>query len=533
MPKIKTTTEVAAHLTQLYIDTNNGQIEDPTVSYIQNMQAKLAADFETKSRSGRVPIDFQALKIRYGNLDEKLKETADYIKTGNVDPKELLKKEREIANLVAAIAQGHREAKEILDDPEHNAHEQYKELYNGYDLKPFTEIEPDKAQNVLKMTGQTKSAYKWIEEVYKDMDDPISVSEERVAMILAARQLGNAVYDHPENIKNTRISEAELRSHANKIMQTPEFKEYFKTVEDLDFKKTIKHGHGGYLEKTFEDFLVNNRPKEPLEIDINGRYQKVIDAKGKDLSQMYSYKNYKEYFEQNKGNVVTSKEVHAARMAAADALYRKDPEAPFDKKALDNKARQFMKDPSFKVMMAMPGKTDMLVNGDAPGFANSVLEMNNACKSMLNPQTGKFEHAGMSHVALNRLQERVEENPDLKAVVDSVNALKEGKKEPKDVVNTLNTIMDYQSKHINDKIGQNGKDLNDTLRLMHELTAGTPLSGVTQTQIDKVNAARNKPVGDKSHLTMEFLGAEGQAERDKLNNGPQHNDVNKGIDIGR
>ena len=528
MPKIRTTTEVAAHLTQLYIDTNNGQIEDPTVSYIQNMQAKLAADFETKSRSGRVPIDFQALKIRYGNLDEKLKETADYIKTGNVDPKELLKKEREIANLVGAIAQGHRDAKEILDDPEHNAHEQYKELYNSYDLKPFIEIEPDKAQNVLKMAGQTKTAYKWIEEAYKGMDEPMNVSEERVAMILAARQLGNAVYDHPENIKNTRISEAELRSHASKIMQTPEFKEYFKTVEDLDFKKTIKHGHGGYLEKTFEDFLVNKRPKEPLEIDINGRYQKVIDAKSKDLSQMYSYKNYKEYFEQNKGSVVTSKEVHAARMAAADALHRQDPQAPFNKKDLDNKARQFMKDPSFKVMMAMPGKMDMLVKGDAAAFADSVLAMNNACKSMLNDE-GKFDHVGYSDISLERLKKRVEENPDLKAVVDSVEALKQGKKEPKDVVNTLNTIMDYQSKHINDKTGQNGKDLNDTLRLMHELTVGTPLSGVTQTQIDKVNASRNRQPGDRSYLTMEFIGAEGQKERDNLNKAAENNEVNKGM----
>ena len=44
--------------------------------------------------------------------------------------------------------------------------------------------------------------------VYKKMDDPNIVSEEDVSLILAARQLGNAVYDHPDNIKNTRLSEA-------------------------------------------------------------------------------------------------------------------------------------------------------------------------------------------------------------------------------------------------------------------------------------------------------------------------------------
>ena len=31
---------------------------------------------------------------------------------------------------------------------------------------------------------------------------------------------------------------------------------------------------------------------------------------------------------------------------------------------------------------------------------------------------------------------------------------------------------------------------------------------------------------------MEFIGAEGQAERERLNNEPQHNEVNKGMGIG-
>lgn len=56
-------------------------------------------------------------------------------------------------------------------------------------------------------------------------------------------------------------------------MGTKEFQDYYKTVEKLDFKKTIKHGHGGYLEKTFEDFLVKSGAKGPLEFDANGRYQ--------------------------------------------------------------------------------------------------------------------------------------------------------------------------------------------------------------------------------------------------------------------
>ncbi len=47
--------------------------------------------------------------------------------------------------------------------------------------------------------------------------------------------------------------------------------------------------------------------------------------------------------------------------------------------------------------------------------------------------------------------------------------------------------MDYQEKHINDGAGAAGRDLNDSLRLLHELTKGTEMNAVVQTQIDKVN----------------------------------------------
>jgi hypothetical protein len=342
------------------------------------------------------------------------------------------------------------------------------------------------------------------------------------------------VYDHPANIKNTRLSEAELRNHANKLMATPEFKEYFKTVENLDFKKTVKHGHGGYLEKTFEDFLVKKNGREPLDFDVNGRYQRAIDAanpKPKDLSELYNYKNFGEYFEKNKGDVVTSKEVHAARMAAADFYHRQNPNAPFNKKALDQKARSFMKDPAFKVMMAMPGKADMIANGDAPGFAASVKSMSDACRSMLN-ENGEFKNVGHSDISLDRLRERCEENPDLKPVVDSVDALKQGKKEPKDVLKTLNTIVEYQDKHMNDKIGPAGKDMNDTLRLLHELTGGTELNGIVKTQIDKVNNARGLKEGDRAYVTHGFIAKEGREAEAQLQKEIDGNDLNKPIDLG-
>ena len=515
MPKIKTNAEVAAHLTQAYVEWLNGGEPDPMILHIQAMKEKLAAD---EQKPGRRPVNFLVMKQRFEMLDNGLREAAEYIRAGQVDPKELGKKQKKLANTVAGLASTHREVQESLDNPEDVDHETMQECFNGYDLKSFLQIEPTKAPGILKASGETKSAYKWIESAYKGMDSPVNVSEERVARILAARQLGNAVYDHPENIKNTMISEAELNNHAQKLMRSPEFQEYFKTIGDLDFKKTIKHGHGGYLEKTFEDFLKAQNIKEPLEFDAHGRYQKAMQADPgrRDISTLYDYRNYEDYFEKSKGKVITSKEVHAARMAAADHLKRKNPEAPFSKRELDAQARKFMKDPSFKMLMAMPGTADRLVSGDAPGFAQSAQDLKNNCAAMLD-KNGHFAHAGHSDIALERLQKRVDENPDLQPVVDSLTALKQGKKTPEDVIGAVGTILAYQEKHMGDGHGPMGKDMNDTLRVLHEITNGTPLHGMVETQIEKTNAARGVQPGFGPYVTMERLAKEGlEAEAKKV-----------------
>ena len=432
------------------------------------------------------------------------------------------------AHLIGGLRSDHRDVRTVLEDPDNDDRELYQELFAGYDNKKLDEMEVGKAQNVLRTTGESKSA----DSVYDDMKTPKDVPEENVARILAARQLGNAVYDHPDNIKKAKISQSALNNHAQKLMASKEFKDYYETVKNLDFKKTIKHGHGGYLEKTFEDFLVNTGAKGPLEFDAHGRYQKVLDAKSRDISQSYDYKSYADYFEKNKGKVITSKEVLAARMAAADDLARKNPNAPFDKTELDKRAREFLGNPAFKLMATKPDKMDLIINGDASGFAESVKEMNNACKSMLD-ENGEFRRFGFPEIAMDRLEKRVKENKDLEPVVKSVKALKQGKKEPKDIVNTLSKIMEYQGKHMKDGSGPMGKDMNDTLRVLHELTVGTPLNSIVQTQIDKTNQTRGVDKTYGSFVTKDLIAKEG---KEKLADFERrlglNTEFNDGMDLG-
>ena len=518
MPKIYTNAERAAHLIQAYIDSDNGAKPNEDVQYIQSMKESLAnKNQELANKNERFPITLQSMNMRYRDLDKELREAADYIKAGNVDPKVLYEKQQKISGLIGGLQTDHRSAKEAMSDPEREDQKLYKDLFGGYDNDKLDQIQADKGQNILHRTGETKSAYKWIESIYGDMKKPEDVTEEDVAMILAARQLGDAVYDHPENIKNNRISEAELKNHANKLKGSKLFQEYYKTVKNLDFKKTVKHGHGGYLEKTFEDFLVKSAAEGPLPFDAHDRYQKVLDAKWKDPSLLHDYKSYGDYFEKNKGNVVTSKEAHAARMAAAAILHDEDPNAPFDKKVLDAKAREWLKSPSFKLVTAMPGKLDMIINGDAPGFADSVQALKNSAKSLLN-ENGEFDmKERYPDLSLNRLKERMDENPDLKPVVESVEKLQNGKKEPQDVIKTVDTIMRYQDKHMTDNMGDMGRDMNNTLRLLHEITNHSPLNSIVQTQIDKTNKARNVNENRGMPLTYDMIAEEGREMDAALN----------------
>jgi hypothetical protein len=48
------------------------------------------------------------------------------------------------------------------------------------------------------------------------MKTPQEMTKKDIATILAARQLGDTIYDHPENIRKNTISAAELRTEASR-----------------------------------------------------------------------------------------------------------------------------------------------------------------------------------------------------------------------------------------------------------------------------------------------------------------------------
>ena len=388
-------------------------------------------------------------------------------------------------------------------------------------------------KEIVRQFGTKKTAAKIIEEIQDNVHGPNDITAEHIATIIAARQIANTVPGDKSRLKSTSIDPVTLQERVDKLLASEAFQDFLEEnavpygENHYTFDpKMLTDGHGGKLESYFSLSLKGRKDLQDLSQDLYGRYQKTLDAemaKRRDIDYS-SYQTYKDYFEQNKGNVQLNPTVHAARMAAADALDKENPGAVFKKGNLDRKAIAIMQDPSFRILTALPGKQEMLLNGDGPGFEASVQEVKETCKSMLD-KDGKFAHKDHSDIALNRLKNRVEAgedvNSDLKDVVNSIESLKSGdKKTPRDVINTVGKIMEYQEKHMaEDTMGDKGRDMNDTLRVLHELTAGTKLNDVVQTQIDKVNSVRNVVPEQKNYLTKDFIAKEG-VDAEKAAKGP-------------
>jgi hypothetical protein len=159
MLEYRTNTEVAAHLIQAYLDAASGKTPDPIILHIQSTKKGMKEnERHLQQQYDRLPANYAQLAFVYGKLDEHLKDAAEYIKNGNVDPKVLYKKQKTIAGEIASVVQSHWGIKEVLDDPDHRRYKEYKDLYGRYDHDKMGDIDPVKAVNVMMMSGETKTA---------------------------------------------------------------------------------------------------------------------------------------------------------------------------------------------------------------------------------------------------------------------------------------------------------------------------------------------------------------------------------------
>ena len=522
---------MAAHLTQAYrtYDGSAEKLTDPDVRNLEFLYSKVSGYLEDHKGSDEMNFMYSHLK----ELTSGLRECSESINNRTIDSKTLDEKQEELGQHVAKVY----DYLSFLSGDEKNLTKQY------FDHLDKTEC--TKGRAILHASGEQKSAAKWIEEFQKDIKPyDEEATPKKVAMIFAARQLADAKFGKRANIDKNKLSMVEIEIQTAKLMASKEFKEYAENVLPKVDPKTLEHGHGGRLEQTFEKFLAQNPAEKPREFDLHGRYKEAIkpaaaggdwvnvnyemagvqDPKTPKLVPDQNYKDYADYIKKNAGQpVVGSKLVQAARMAAANDLSRKNPEAPFDKKALQERTQKFMKDKNFKIMVSDPENVDKLLKGDFVGFATEVNVIKTSCENMID-DNGQMKINGYPTLSLDRLEERMEnmeknEKEDLKPVVDSVYKLLPSEEEnvkldPKDVLEAVGSIVDYQNKHATDSEGEAAENLMDSMRLLHELTKGSYLNTIVDDQMKMINGMRSYAPDHPEYMNRKRIEAEGiEAEK--------------------
>ena len=546
MPKIKTAQDYAAYFIKLYSDYKPGRESTPAdlvqLHSITTTTGHLANKYVDKYRTAEekaqirdnVPEEAKDFSDHLTSFQQKCREAGEKLAAGQLKGKELQDAIHECAFYATTIRDDLDSLKEQRD------------VENAAGFKKFwkedVDLSPGRA--VMTMAGEKKqSAAKWIEEARKGIKKGDAISDDVVSKIYAARILANAQRGKRRNIDNAQLSQFELENMAAKVKGSNIFKK-FSSNTIFDYK-TLMDGHGGKLEEQFEKYIEENSAslKNGIGFDMNNRYQRRIDAAikaeaektaaaeniGKDWEiidgdavreemnpkpkepEKPHYETMRQFFRENKepANLPENEKIrHAAKMAAACEFTNKQLDMPYDEQKLNNRADEIMKDPGFKFAARDPKNVDLLLQGKPGDFAMNLDALKSTADAMLGVKDSLYT-VGHPEMSLKRLEDAAMKDPALEKVVESVHRLQRQGNNPKMVMETLNTIMEYQDANA-DKLGQTAKNVNDTMRLMNELTRGTAFQReLINTQMNKINQARQFPPDHSNYMTFNKIDREG------------------------
>lgn len=438
-----------------------------------------------------------------------------------------------------------------------------------------------------------KSASEWIEEEQAEIKKTGKPTEIQLARIIAARQLADAKRGKRANIDSRVISGAELGARMKEVLNSQAFKDFFKSNA---FKaKDLTSGHAGGFEEKFRTFVRGYDMAKLSKNEIN-RYTDYESIEKEDAEPVKAKENngiqtYDDYIKKNAKDFGKEKNIqylddmfseaetpfsHAAKMAAADHLRRKNPDAPFDEKLLNRTAHKFMADPTFKLMMRDKKLMDQLNKGNLETFALNIAEQATSFdgiakgKIQLNYKpgfrvaremvTGEYYLDTPEHIRnmreyeeanYERVRKEMEEqyNIDIKAgkrvnysdyidpdavaervkdqarrheietmwkkrgpkykamastLIDYDVKKRMGIATGEDVVRVIGSIIDYQTgKEKGFKSEEKNQRFDESMKVLAELTVGTPAERYFTQQLDKVNAARGFKPGDPGYLKPE------------------------------
>ena len=551
MPRINTAQDYAAHFIKLYSEYTPGKMTTPadlaelhnimyTSGHLANKYVQNYRTAEEKAQiRDNVPKEAKSFNDAITNFSQKCADAGKLVAEGKLKGKELEDTIHECAKYATRITKG----LDALKDP--------KDVENAKGFRKFwkEDVKLDKGRAVMHLASEkTQNAAKWIEETRKRYGKGEILKTETIARIFAARMLANAQRGKRRNIDKTQLSQFELDNLAAKVNGSGAFKDFMSKTKIDD--KVLKDGHGGMLEEQFEKFLVDNRNKykDGVGFDIGNRYQSKIDAalkldaekaaaaenisKGWEVvdgnavreemnpkpkaPEKPNYETMRQFFRENKDlpNLPENEKIRlAAKMAAASEFTNKKLDMPYDENKLDKRADEIMKDPGFKFATRDPKNVDLLLQGKPGDFALNLDALSRTADAMLGVNDSLYT-VGYPQQSLSRLENAAKNDPDLQKVVDSVHNLQKPGNDPKKVMETLNTIMEYQDKNAGE-LGATANKVNDTMVLLNEMTSGTAFQRtLIGPQIEKINQARNLSPDHQNYLTVNKVEREGRLARE-------------------
>ena len=419
-------------------------------------------------------------------------------------------------------------------------------LYSKYYL-PFENERRDRAERVEEEEkNPSATGAQWIERLQRRAKSYGHIDEEDVYRLLAVRQLANAVRKDGKNLKETVLTDEDIKLRVlhlkNSAAISAAVRELTKSpvkgqqeAHDEKLLKEMLAGHGGAIEERFEKEL--------------GKYAALIANEDGEFIGRYAYKqekpatyrNYSEWMYANKyayNPTVRKVELksldtlmfeeekispiqHAALMAAAGALnmYPSN-KKKFEPQVLLNKANEYLRDPCFRFVMRDRKMMDEVNAGKIDNLSmrvqevktefDDVIEISGTAQEMIDKIQGPEE---------NREKFLNSRGPKYRKMAEAAAKLTSGDEvESADVLKTVEAIISYQTgKEKGFTSAAKNERFNDSMKLLAEITYGTEAQKYYQKQLDKVNEARGLKEGDPGYLTPESFISE---HSEKLLNKP-------------
>ena len=429
------------------------------------------------------------------------------------------------------------------------------------DLQKQMKFRKKNAQKEEKVrTANAWNAAKWIEKEQKrieNMDDP-DLLDEPLANILAVRIVADTQPGGNANLDKKKMTRWDFAGIAENLKNSQPFLDYMsemrekgkesfrkKTAEELaelnnlpaddpriveaarkekwNVDKTLfTDDQGEKFEADFRKYLLSRPDVNELDPELYGRILKgplnaeagpekaPANRKSSKEAADVRYSTFEDYFKKNKTNEdnTLSQTYHAAKMAAAADIMLTTPYVLFDRKMLEDKARTYLKDPSFCMVTRDPKVLLSMCAGDMDKFPKEVSKLNDTFENA-DPFNQDFRDS------LDQLKKgNLRETKRIIEAAEKCNTY--GGNYTKKNIALANAIIEFQDQYKDEKTGPLAEAVNESMKMLADFVGGSDAEIYLRQQLDKVNKARGLKPGDSDYLSQDDVLPQKQVEEPEV-----------------